>query len=199
MSDFPHLRENLESIWDDLRWPSWLEIAVIVAICAIVYAISLPVGYDAAIQARVDANVAVYNDALAPTIVPDARILAAKFDCSGQWRRKIGRTGPYVEIEKVGSSMYRARFESGTCQGACRYPRDSTFAGGMLLLEPPVGEYLTGDTFRRLYGVRIGERRFLVPENDVVNFEKALSKDRTEIIDLDLANRSSYRPLKEDE
>jgi prepilin-type N-terminal cleavage/methylation domain-containing protein len=106
---------------------------------------------------------------------PPADIVVKDVAIAGEW---FGR-GTYVSlgIEKAPAEKWTVRFRSGTRCGlgpSILLTRTATYKDGVLLLDRPV-QTLAGETFQRVYKVRIRGKEYLVPSANVKALREVLN------------------------
>lgn len=196
MSDFPHRAENSWSLWNDLRWPSWLEIGVIVATLAILGSLYLP-DENTWFRWEMDQRIANYDAAALSPATPDPRIWDREATFTGHWLRGGRGSRGSLQLEGTSPGTRSAEMCVGTCTVAYPMERQARYRGGVLTLDRAVADRHDGP-FRVFYAIRIGSERYLVSQASLAGFESTLSQDKSKVLEPVQAKIYAYRPAEVD-
>jgi len=112
-----------------------------------------------------------------PSLVPnlsDRSLIATDISLSGEWttRRRLNHTA--FTFSKRPDGKYDVQFSTGGCLGGCELTRIATLSDGAIILDGAVAEYVPR-TYDTLYAIRIDNDEYLLPAENVPDFERDLA------------------------
>lgn len=164
---------------------------VLIAIILILLALVLDPGSSAATRRQIEDRIAKWQPTDGDDEEPKPGRIVPEMDIVGNWEIRLRRTGSGIGIQKGESGRYRINFMTAGCLGSYKAERSAEFRDGILILDKPVAEYLSG-VYQKLYAVRHQGTDYLLPEAFVSRFEAALSTDGS-IVDAWEFKRAAYR------
>ncbi len=111
------------------------------------------------------------------TVAPflnDRSLIDTEISLTGQWRttRRLSHT-EFTFIPRT-DGRYDVRFRAGGCGGGCELSRTATITDGVILFDGAVVEY-SRKTYDTIYAVRVDADEYLLPAENVVDFERELA------------------------
>jgi hypothetical protein len=171
-----------------------VELLVLLVIVGMLLALLIPAKGPPPPLTDNDLDLTSWDSSAEKTIRPPPDILAPDVNLIGEWqcgsRRRIA-----LNIEPDRSGEWRITFHSGTGCGLGRsisLKRVATYGAGIVTLDRPVQEVL-GETFQRLYTVRVHGREYIIPSVRLDKLTKILGdgdpKDQTDALQWEMLVR----------
>lgn len=111
---------------------------------------------------RIDA---FHQETVSPLILPADKIVIGE-PLSGRWvtaGHRCGSTLVFEQMKEGNGQRYGVEFTTHTCTERLNREHTAEYRDGKVLLDKPVAEAL-GPVYQRLYCVRVGGKRALIPE-----------------------------------
>ncbi len=107
-------------------------------------------------------------------ILTDLSLIPTDVDLNGEWatRRRLNHTT--FKFSKRADGKYDVQFTTGGCLGGCELMRTAECSEGTIVLDGAVAEYMPR-TYNTLYAIRIDDAEYLLPADNLSDFERALA------------------------
>jgi prepilin-type N-terminal cleavage/methylation domain-containing protein len=141
-----------------------VEVLVVLVIVAILVALLWPAEHGPPPRTDADLDFTSWDRTTESRLEPPRDIVVANVNLAGQWWR-CSRQSLGLIIESGRSGHWQVVFHSGSGCGfgpSVLLERTATYEAGAVVLDRPV-QSLSGETFGRLYAVRIHGREYLIP------------------------------------
>jgi len=105
------------------------------------------------------------QETVSPLVLPADKVVIGEL-LSGRWvttGRRYGSTLVFEQMKEGNGERYGVEFTTHTCTERLSRVRTAEYRDGKVLLDKPVAEAL-GPVYQRLYCVRVGGKRALIPE-----------------------------------
>jgi hypothetical protein len=156
-----------------MRYPTWSEFFVFLAVCVVLFGLLLPTPHE--LQQRGRRDLASKWQPSIETAIANQELLDAEVDICGIWSRGTRRFGSEIEIKQSQDpGKYIITYYSGHGGAGCKWQTVAERDSARLVLADPVADEWDV-AFKSFWIVRLGEKACLLPVPAVAEFNEGLA------------------------
>jgi hypothetical protein len=158
-----------------MRYPTSIEFLTLLAICAVLYGLTLPTPHE--LRQRERRDIALRWEPSVETAIANQELLDAEVDICGIWSRGTSRCGSEIEIKSSQDPRkYSVTYYSGRGHGGWKWQTVAERDSERLVLADPVADEWDV-AFKSFWIVRLGEKACLLPVPAVAEFNEGLARE----------------------